>query len=260
MFRRNAVSVTTIATHIEPGPQAATRAAAVLSVAQGFGARVIALAFATEVSLDEPPVEPVIMQEAARLHVHCETRGRGSYARGIGTELAAQARLSDLVVLPVSGHPSPAERMLLDAAIFDTGRAVLMLPPGSSGAPPQRVAIAWDGSPASVRAAHNAMPFLQQAEAVEVLFATDDSKPREADSGAAFATLLLRHGLRAGYSPIQRGGRTVLEALCDAARQNGAGLLVMGCVRHSPLHDVVFGSATIDLLHGQAGLPVLASA
>jgi len=254
------MSITTIATHIEPGPQAASQASAVLSVAQGFGARVTALAFAAEVTTGEPPAEPAIMTEAARLNVHCETRGRASYAQGIGQELAAQGRVSDLVVLPVSGLPSPAERMLLDAAIFDSGRPVLVLPPGTSAAQPQRVAIAWDGSTAAVRAAHNAMPFLAQAQSVLVLFVTDDKEPRQADSGEAFTALLLRHSLRASYLPVQRAGRTVLEALCDTARQNGASLLTMGCLRHSPLREVVFGSATTDLLHGDATMAVLASA
>ena len=253
------MTVTSIATHIEPGPQASQQAAAVLTMAKGFGAHVAALAFPAEVTTGESSAEAAIRMEAARLNVPCDIRGRTSFAQGIGPELAAQGRVSDLIALPVATPPSAAERLMLDAAIFDSGRPVLVLPVDASTAEHQRVAIAWDGSPAAVRAAHHAMPFLRKAAAVFVLFATDDKAPRQTDSGEAFAALLVRHGVQASYLPIQRAGRNVLDALCDAAGRNGASLLVMGCLRHSPLRQVVFGSATTDLLHGEARMAVLAS-
>lgn len=252
--------ITTIATHIEPGAQAAAQAARVMAVAQAFGARITVLSFAAEIDDTAAPADAAIMAEAARLHVACECRGRTSFAQGVGSEFAAQARISDLAVLPVSGRPGTGERLLLDGGIFDSGRPLLVLPPQAAPMPAQRVAIAWDGGAAAVRAAHHAMPFLRKAESISVIFVTDDKAPREGASGEAFTALLLRHGLRATYMPVQRAGRSVLEALCDTARLNGAQLLTMGCVRHSPLREVVFGSATTDLMHGDAAMAVLASA
>jgi nucleotide-binding universal stress UspA family protein len=37
-------------------------------------------------------------------------------------------------------------------------------------------------------------------------------------------------------------------------------MLVMGAVRHAPLHNLVLGSATADMLSGVPGLPVLLAA
>jgi nucleotide-binding universal stress UspA family protein len=37
-------------------------------------------------------------------------------------------------------------------------------------------------------------------------------------------------------------------------------MLVLGAVRHSPLHDLVFGSVTDALFQGAGGLPCLVAA
>jgi nucleotide-binding universal stress UspA family protein len=37
-------------------------------------------------------------------------------------------------------------------------------------------------------------------------------------------------------------------------------MLVMGAVRHSPLRNLVLGSATADMLSGAPGLPLLLAA
>ena len=40
----------------------------------------------------------------------------------------------------------------------------------------------------------------------------------------------------------------------------GADLIVAGAVRHSPLHEIIFGSVTGTVLDGDCPLPVLLSA
>ncbi|MCX7932669.1 MAG: hypothetical protein N2588_09015 [Rhodovarius sp.] len=252
--------ITTIATHIEPGARSAEQAAAVMALAESFGARVTALTFPTEVMSEETPPDSsaAVLAEAAKRGVTVDLRGRSSFAQGIGAELADHGRVSDLVMHVLSGRPSQAERLMLGAAVFDTGRPVLVLPPGAAlPLRPARAVVAWDGEASAVRAAHNAMPFLARAEEVIVAFVSDDKELRSGDSGAAMAALLARHGLRTTYQQLARSGRGVLSALCELA---AGGVLTMGCVRHSPIRDLVFGSATTDLFHGEATVAVLASA
>jgi len=59
---------------------------------------------------------------------------------------------------------------------------------------------------------------------------------------------------------LQRGSGGVLERLLAAATDTESDMLVMGAVRHSPLRNLVLGSATTDLLSGVPRLPVLLAA
>jgi nucleotide-binding universal stress UspA family protein len=251
--------ITTIAVHIEPGAGATAEAAAAMAVAHAFEARVTALTFATEVMADGPPADSAdtAMAAAAGAGVACDIRGRASYATSVSSELAAAGRTADLIIQPMAARPTQAQRLLLGAALFETGRPVLTLPPGMPAMPPRRVVLGWDGEAHAVRAAHNAMPFMALAEEVIVAFVTDDKAERPDDSGAAMAALLQRHGIKAQYRPVQRAGRGVLDALVAEA---AGGMLAVGCVRHAPIRDLVFGSVTTDLFHGAAPMPVLATA
>ncbi len=89
---------------------------------------------------------------------------------------------------------------------------------------------------------------------------TDDKELRPGQSGVEVAHLLARHNAKASFKPVLMQGRSVLDALIQAAADSQASLLVMGCNGHSPLYDMVFGSATTDLLRGRATMAVLASA
>ena len=82
---------------------------------------------------------------------------------------------------------------------------------------------------------------------------------RRGQSGVELTHLLARHGATASFRAVLRGRQGVFDAVTAAAAEAGADLLVMGGIGHSPLHKLVFGSATNDLLDGWARLPVLAA-
>lgn len=269
------MSFKSILTHLEPTivgdePHPLPR---VLSIAQAFDAHLTALVFETEVlELAAAPQGPEAEQrEAALMHriealaarhgVGCDVRGRSSFAHGVPEVLSDHARLSDLCIIGQPAAPGMAWRMMASGAIFNSGRPVLLLPEGLAGeALPRRILVAWDASPASVRAMHNALPLLIRADEIFVVSVTDDKEIRSGQSGIEAARMLARHGARATFQPIRRGHRSVLEALNAAGVDAAADLLVMGCIGHSPWHQMVFGSATQDLLRGQARSAVLATA
>jgi nucleotide-binding universal stress UspA family protein len=275
--RRQTVTLTTIALHVEPGAPPAVEAdlALPLAIAEAHGAHVTALVFAAGVPRDgsgaarlaeedlaarEAAVATQVRQALEARGLRHEVRGRGSFAYGVGEVLADQMRVSDLGIMGLGGGVDAGRRFLASGGVFSSGRPLLLVPAGQAAAPPARIALAWDASPASVRAVHGALPFITRAESVTIVSVTDDKDFRPGQSGAELAHLLARHGAKAEFRPVQRGRGGVTAAILDAARAARADMLVMGAVRHAPLHNLVLGSATMDLLDRGPALPTLLAA
>lgn len=264
------MSLTTLVTQIEPGESAAIDGAiaSALSVAAAHGARLIALVYPTESTGSEAELAAAEARSTARLReaaerrgVACQVRTRSSYAYGIGEVLADHLRVSDLGVLNAAQTPGAGQRILLRAAIFDGGRPVLVVPEARplTGAP-TRVVVAWDASPAAVRATHGALPFIRQAAETVVLTVSDDKELRAGQSGIELASLLARHGGKTRFSAVQGGAGDAYDSILAAAAELDADLLVMGAVRHSPLHQLILGSATDRWLKLGPTLPTLLAA
>ncbi|MFL1460991.1 universal stress protein [Roseococcus sp. DSY-14] len=252
------MSLSRILTHAEPGDPGAGEAA--LALATALEARVEALVFAAEVIGNRPEADEAaalrdFTARAAARGVACHAHGRRSMAEGLGSELAARLRLGGLAVLDWPAPALPGHRMMATAVVFGSGRPVILAPPGAMAGLPGRILVGWDDSPASVRAVHAAMPLLRRAEAVVVACAATPGK-EEHDPGP-LAESLREQGIAAQAAVELRGGRPVLATLREAAARHGVGLLVAGAARHAPVHDMLFGSLTHDVMTGQAGMPVL---
>jgi nucleotide-binding universal stress UspA family protein len=268
------MSITTITTHVEPASGATLEAAlaAPFALAESHGARLTALVFPAEtaqaeasqpgwdLARAEEDAAAHLREAAARRGIACEIRTRSSFAYGVGEVMADHMRVSDLGLLAVQGAPGAGQRMLIGAALFDSGRPLLLTPAGQApSAPPSRVVIAWDATPAAVRAVHGALPFIRAAAETLVVTVTDDKELRLGQSGIEMAHLLARHGARASFASLPRSGG-VLATLAAATREAPGGLLVMGALRHSPLRTMVFGSATSDVLQSGPQVATLLAA
>jgi nucleotide-binding universal stress UspA family protein len=167
--------------------------------------------------------------------------------------IAAAARLSDLTVL---GRPDSAEEApmaaTIDAALFETGRPVLVAPPGAPVSIGKRIAVAWNGSPQSARAISVALPFLKQAE--QVIITVGGGEDNHAPA-SGLVQYLERHGVRATVEGFDVG-HGVGKAILEQAGRLGADLLVMGAYGHSRLREMILGGATREVLAG-AAMPVL---
>jgi len=269
------MAITTIAAHIEPVGPAALDAALVtpFALAKAHGAHLTALVFPAEseaVPATTPSWDLAAREESAAAHVReaatrrgiaCEVRLRSSFAYGAGEVFADHLRVSDLGVVSLRAAPAAGGRMLIAAAVFDSGRPLLLLPTRAPlTATPMRVLVAWDATPAAVRAVHGALPFIRAAAETVVVTVTDDKEMRPGQSGVELTRLLSRHGARASFAAVQRGSRGVLAALTASAGDAPGALLVMGACRHSPLRNMIFGSATSDLLEAGPQLPTLLAA
>ncbi len=170
------------------------------------------------------------------------------------TETAVRGRLFDLtVVARPEGEGAAGGIATLEAALFDTGRPLLVAPPKASAAAPSHLALAWNGTREAARAVWSARPFLAKAERVSVITVLQDGWEA---SPVELATYLARHGVAAETHLVKLGDAEVGERLLASAGELGADLLVMGGYGHSRLRELVLGGATRSVLE-QASLPIL---
>lgn len=194
----------------------------------------------------------------AGFNAHCAASGLSVAWREVTgrepEEVGIAGRCCDLVVIArpeADGEGTLAAT--LDAALFDTGRPVLVAPQPPPPTMGDRIALCWNGSVQAARAVGAALPFLRQAEQVTVL--TADEADRRVPA-AMLLSYLARHEIRATGDPFRLGSRSAGKGLLEEAMAVEADLIVMGAYGHSRLREMILGGATRDLLAGSS-LPVL---
>jgi len=172
----------------------------------------------------------------------------------INREIAERGRLHDLIVVgPPAEETGGVDSAALEAALFDTGRPVLMANGDTSHIIGAKVTLAWDGSREAALAADLSLPILERAASVEVLTVTDAG--RGADP-AELARFLKRHDIDCTTRLLSAGGRNVADLLVEASRRDGDGLLIMGAFGHSPIGEFIFGGVTRGAMTA-ASVPLL---
>ena len=269
------MTVTCIALHVEPGSatEVEQSLATAFMLANSFAAHLSALVFPADVGVAtadfterelaalESETAAHVRNMAERQGVSIDIRPRSSFRFGIGEVFADQVRVSDLGLITIGTRHGYGHRFLLGGAVFDSGRPVMLVP---AHAPllglPRRVVVGWDATPQAVRALHAAMPFLLRSEETFVVTVTDDKDLRPGQSGIELTRLLTRHGVKATFVSSRKEGGSVLDVLCRTAREREAELLTLGAVRHAPIHDLIYGSASKDLFMGGAHMAAIVAA
>jgi nucleotide-binding universal stress UspA family protein len=166
-----------------------------------------------------------------------------------------RGRLFDAIVVgrPVHGATTPTMHTL-EAALFETGRPILIAPPSAPSTLGETVVIAWNGSTETARTIAFARPFLKQAKKVIVSTVEDAMVP--GPTGAEVAEYLGRSGIEASAVDCQAGKRSLGEAMLEEAANLGADLVVKGAYTHSRLRQMIFGGATSHIL-AYAEVPVI---
>lgn len=179
---------------------------------------------------------------------------------GLTTLIAMRARYADLVVqaLPYGDTAATDAEPVTEAALFEGGCPVLVLPPsGLPAAPPRRVMIAWNQSSEAMAAIRRAMPMLARAEQVEITVVDPKpSGPERSDPGGALCQMLVRHGVRAEIAVLARTERQISDILIHRAAETGTEMMVMGAYGHSRFREAILGGATRNMLE-KSTIPVL---
>jgi nucleotide-binding universal stress UspA family protein len=142
----------------------------------------------------------------------------------------------------------------LEAALFESGRPVLISPASAPQVIGANVLVAWNGSTEQTRTTAFAMPLLREAKAVTVLSVEGGMTP--GPTGEEVAHYLRLNGVAATAVTTAPGTRTTGETILDHAKTHGCDLLVKGAYTQSRLRQMVFGGATRHIL-ASATLPVL---
>jgi nucleotide-binding universal stress UspA family protein len=169
--------------------------------------------------------------------------------------IGSYGRVFDLIALGRPGRAPQNPRMPpLEAALFDSGRPALIVPPRAPRSLGRNVLVAWNHSTEQARTNAFAVPLLRLAEQVTVLTVEGGTTP--GPSGEEAALHLHRNGVKATALTVKPGTRSTGEAILDHATKLGCDLLVKGAYTQSRLRQMMFGGATRHIL-AHANLPVL---
>lgn len=252
-----------------------------LSIAQTFNAHLAGIAFVydaviPDAALGGVPVQLIEEQReeytrAARSAVErfeenarsvgasVSSRTVEASAGGAATAFAGIARRFDLsVVGQAQREQGAAEDLMIEAALFETGRPVMVVPYiQRNKLALERVLVCWDGSRTAARAIGDAIPFLKRAKAVEVVMVEEPRKEEDV-SGTHMAQHLTRHGIAAALKRLVQGNIRIDSVVLSYAADVGADLIVMGGYGHSRFREFILGGMTRGILSSMT-VPVLMS-
>ena len=241
-----------------------------LSVAHAFNAHLAGIAFAYDpvLAIASEAMPPKWIEEqgaeaaeaakaavakfeegARRVGLSAESRVLNATV-GEGPELFGQlARRFDLSIVQQNIPERPAnEDLVIEAALFDSGRPVLIVPYiQTEGLSLNHVLVCWDGSRNAARAIADSQPFLARAKVIEVATIGTDIKSNEIP-GADIAHHLARHGLNIELKKIVVTDLDVPNAILSHAADVSADFIVMGGYGHSRLREFILGGATRGIL------------
>lgn len=159
-----------------------------------------------------------------------------------------EARIHDLCILDSESQAIDIDRDLIEAALLDSGRPVIVVPPACRTFSAQHVIVAWDGTSKAARALFDALPILRVAETVELVQVEGEKDLSKAVPGSALADHMLSHKVSIVAKTIFAENGDVAEALRRHAERSTADLMVMGGFARSRIRQLILGGVTNALL------------
>ncbi len=171
--------------------------------------------------------------------------------------LTRQAHAADLVVMGCRGINEPTESHdpgpTTETLIHSAQRPVMVVPekPRMDGG----ILFAYDGGRGVNRVlTHGTELALASDNPISVVSVGTDPA-YQVDQEEILRHYWQAYNLEPNCRVVSRNGR-VSDTILDIARKEEMGLIVMGAFGHHPLHELFFGSTTLDTM-GRAPCPVL---
>jgi nucleotide-binding universal stress UspA family protein len=251
-----------------------------ISIAATFQAHIAGIAFAYD-----PAMSPTVMdglsagwidaQRAENLAAAQTAAGRFEEAvrregvsaehriveSSLGAAASRFARIARHFDLSVVGQTAPdlalPEDLLIEAALFESGRPTIVVPYIQNGdIRLSHVLVCWDGSRNAARAVADSLPFLVRSKKVEIVMVTrGEGKPSDLP-GTGLAEHLARHDLNIELKRLIAPDMDVANVILSYAADSGADFIVMGGYGHSRLREFILGGATRGMLQSMT-VPVL---
>jgi nucleotide-binding universal stress UspA family protein len=168
--------------------------------------------------------------------------------------VGSYGRVFDIIVFGRPGsYPAGSSMAAVEAALFESGRPILIAPPTPPTQLGENIVIAWNRSTETARVTAFAMPLLHRAKKVTVLTVTGGMVP--GPEGTELARYLQRNGIAAQALSVESGNRSSGEMMLQKAAELGCDLLIKGAYTQSRLRQMIFGGATSHIL-AKTTLPV----
>lgn len=207
-----------------------------------------------------------LAQEEARLKSRLEKASVPATAESslidfgaAGSALGLRARHADvsIVARPVKAD-SGSPQVILEAALFNSGRPVIIVPPDWTRGPiGKNILFAWKPTREAARALGDADDLIVNADQVSVV--TVDARPSRdygEQPGADIAAHMAYRGAKVKLFNLDSAGRSETGAILDQALVVGADLIVMGGYGRSRMSELIFGGVTREILKNSS-IPVL---
>lgn len=241
-----------------------------LTLAKEAGAQVTIYAPSVKLTLPHSYISGVVSGIVAEENRHLKELARtvidriGEQARAAGVSasisspqlrrlklvegFAKETRLHDLCVLDSESDTMDIDRDLIEAALLDSGRPVIIVPPGFPSFRARHVVVAWDGSSKAARALFDALPILRAAETVEVIQVEGEKDLSGALPGSMLVSHLLSHGVKITAKNILADDGDVARTLRQYAEQSNVDIIIMGGFAHSRIRQLILGGVTQAML------------
>jgi nucleotide-binding universal stress UspA family protein len=168
--------------------------------------------------------------------------------------VGSYGRVFDLIVFGRPGsYPAGSSMAAVEAALFESGRPILIAPPTAPTKLGDNIVIAWNRSTETARCVTFAMPLLHQAQKVTVLTASGSLSP--GPEGEELARSLRRNGIAADAITVETSNKNTGEMILQKSTEIGCDLLIKGAYTQSRLRQMIFGGATSHIL-AKTNLPV----
>jgi nucleotide-binding universal stress UspA family protein len=192
--------------------------------------------------------------------VSAETRLLDASIAGASDLFGRIARRFDIAVVgQAPREQGVSEELLIEGALFGSGRPVIVVPQlQSQPLKLDKVMVCWDGSRPAARAIGDAVPMLERAKAIEIVVVTGERDKSGEITGANMKRHLARHGINVEIKRIAAGSADVQTAILAHAADSGADFIVMGGYGHSRLREFILGGVTRSILKSMP-VPVLMS-
>jgi nucleotide-binding universal stress UspA family protein len=267
------MSFVTLMVHVEPDPRTDPRVRLAAGLAERFAATLIGVSasvlppypaenayFVTNTFFEQERRDILAALKRSEAAFR-SAAGAGGASGGVTLEwrsaidlaenlVASEARAADLVIVGQAPESVDIARSLdPGTAILKTGRPILVVPSAVDALKAERVLIGWKDSREARRAVQDALPLLQGATSVAILEVCDDGEEgaahRRVDDVAQYLT---RHRVSIGSATASPATGSPGDQLIEAARAEGADLIVAGGYGHSRLGEWIFGGVTRNLL------------
>jgi nucleotide-binding universal stress UspA family protein len=197
---------------------------------------------------------------AASAGVSAETRLLDASIAGASDLFGRIARRLDIAVVgQAPREQGVSEELLIEGALFGSGRPVIVVPrTQTQSVSLDKAMICWDGSRPAARAIGDSIPLLERSKTIEIVVVIGERDKSGELTGTNMKRHLARHGINVEITRIPAGQVDAQTAILAHAANSGADFIVMGGYGHSRLREFILGGVTRSILKSMP-VPVLMS-